>query len=93
MHSIHTMTRLRWLLQEVSPQRRCSQAAEMQLVGSVSSRHLGQASCQCTGGQAFVMKLRKTSERSPTSMILEPPHTLNGSDADPDGPLRWRHMK
>ncbi len=38
-----------------------------------------------------MMKLRKTSERSPTSMIIEPPHNLNGSEAD--GPLRWRHMK
>lgn len=46
-----------------------------------------------SGGQAFMVKLRKTSEKSPTSMIIEPPHTLNGSTVDPDGPLRWRHMK
>jgi hypothetical protein len=45
------------------------------------------------GGQAFMVKLRKTSERTPTSMVIEPPHTLNGSEPDLNAPLRWRHMK
>lgn len=40
-----------------------------------------------------MMKLRKTLEKSPTSMVIEPPHTLNGSTVDPDEPVRWRHMK
>jgi hypothetical protein len=43
------------------------------------------------GGQAFVIKLRKTSERSPTSMLLEPPPQLNNSD--PSLSSHWRHMK
>ncbi|KAJ7841313.1 carbohydrate esterase family 9 protein [Mycena olivaceomarginata] len=45
------------------------------------------------GGQAFVMKLRKTAERSSTSMVLEPPYTVNSSFPDPTRPPRWRHMK
>jgi hypothetical protein len=46
-----------------------------------------------TGGQAFMVKLRRTMERSPSSMIIEPPHTLNGSVVDHESGLRWRHMK
>ena len=40
-----------------------------------------------------MMKLRRTKELSPSSMIIEPPHTLNGTDVDPDTRPRWRHMK
>lgn len=48
----------------------------------------------CTaGGQAFMVKLRKTSMRTPTSMLIEPPYTLNGSTPDPNLPARWRHLK
>jgi hypothetical protein len=45
------------------------------------------------GGQAFIMKLRPTTERSPSSMLLEPPYTLNGSHFDHSLTPRWRHMK
>lgn len=45
------------------------------------------------GGQAFVIKLRPTEERSPSSMLLEPPFGYNGSEIDPSLPPRWRHMK
>lgn len=45
------------------------------------------------GGQAFMVKLRKTSMRTPTSMLIEPPYTLNGSTPDPNLPARWRHLK
>ena len=45
------------------------------------------------GGQAFVIKLRPTGERSPTSMLVEPPYNLNSSHIDNEQPLRWRHMK
>lgn len=46
------------------------------------------------GGQAFLIKLRPTAERSPSAMVLEPPYTLNGTaDRDPSLPPRWRHMK
>lgn len=45
-----------------------------------------------TGGQAFVIKLRATAERSTTSKVVEPPAGLfatpNGTDY-----IHWRHMK
>ena len=39
-----------------------------------------------------MVKLRKTSERSPTSMIIEPPLTLNRSSTFTKD-RRWRHMQ
>jgi hypothetical protein len=45
------------------------------------------------GGQAFTIKLRPTQERTPTSMLLEPPFSLNGTHVDPNLPPRWRQMK
>ncbi|KAJ4479027.1 hypothetical protein J3R30DRAFT_3403875 [Lentinula aciculospora] len=45
------------------------------------------------GGQAFVIKLRPTEERSPSSMLLEPPFTFNGSGIDEVQPPRWRQLK
>ena len=45
------------------------------------------------GGQGFVIKFRPTSERSPSSMLLEPPFGLNGTEPKPDVPPRWRHIK
>lgn len=38
-----------------------------------------------------MIKLRKTSQRTPTSMIVEPPYQLNGTRPDPYAP-RWRHL-
>jgi imidazolonepropionase-like amidohydrolase len=46
-----------------------------------------------TGGQAFAIKLRKTQERSTTSMVLEAPYQINSSFPDSALPPRWRHMK
>ncbi|EKM59751.1 uncharacterized protein PHACADRAFT_181721 [Phanerochaete carnosa HHB-10118-sp] len=68
-------------------------AFELAIAGGVTSAMVLPGSGNAIGGQAFMMKLRKTKERSPTSMVVEPPHTLNGSAPDPDLPLRWRHMK
>ncbi|KAI5114720.1 hypothetical protein M0805_001359, partial [Coniferiporia weirii] len=46
------------------------------------------------GGQGFVIKLRDTAERTPTSKLLEPPFTLNSSSTiDWSLPPRWRQMK
>ncbi len=45
------------------------------------------------GGQAFTIKLRPTAERSSSAMVIEPPHTLNGTHVDPSLPPRWRQMK
>lgn len=39
-----------------------------------------------------MIKLRKTTEGSPTSMVLEPPHTLVGTKTPTNG-VRWRHLK
>lgn len=47
----------------------------------------------CPGGQAFTIKLRPTSERSTSAMLLEPPYTINGTRVDPFLPPRWRQMK
>lgn len=44
------------------------------------------------GGQAFTIKLRKTAERSPTAMLLEPPYQLNGT-YPASGAVPWRQMK
>jgi hypothetical protein len=46
-----------------------------------------------TAGQAFMMKLRKTAEHSPTSMIIEPPQDINGSYSDSSDHPRWRYLK
>jgi hypothetical protein len=48
--------------------------------------------CYGLGGQAFMVKLRKTFDRSTSSMVIEPPYGLNGTEPDPYTP-RWRHMK
>jgi hypothetical protein len=46
-----------------------------------------------TAGQAFMVKLRKTLERSPTSMIIEPPQDINGPHLDFSDTPRWRYLK
>lgn len=45
------------------------------------------------GGQAFVIKLRETLEKSSSSMVLEPPYQINTSFPNPNLPPRWRHIK
>ena len=46
------------------------------------------------GGQAFTIKLRPTEERSPTSMLLEPPRGINGTYHEiASDYLPWRQMK
>lgn len=45
------------------------------------------------GGQGFVIKLRNTAERSPTSMLLEPPQQTNSSMPNASSLPQWRHMK
>ena len=45
------------------------------------------------GGEAYVIKPRQTKERSPTSLLVEPPFGLNTSDINYDIPPRWRHLK
>ena len=45
------------------------------------------------GRQAFVIKLRETTERSPSSMLLEPPYYINTSFPNPEIPPKWHHIK
>lgn len=66
---------------------------ELAIAGGVTSVQVLPGSGNAIGGQAFMMKLRKTSERSPTSMLIEPPYLLNESDPSPNLPFRWRHLK
>ncbi|KAI0677231.1 composite domain of metallo-dependent hydrolase [Trametes maxima] len=69
------------------------EAFALAVAGGVTSVQVLPGSENAIGGQAFMVKLRKTSERSPTSMLIEPPYTLNGSKPDPNLPPRWRHLK
>ncbi|KAH9918644.1 uncharacterized protein B0H18DRAFT_1030145 [Fomitopsis serialis] len=63
------------------------------MAGGVTTSLILPGSANAIGGQAFVMKLRPTKERSPTSMLLEPPYSLNGTNVDPSVSPRWRYMK
>ncbi|KAJ6577401.1 carbohydrate esterase family 9 protein [Mycena capillaripes] len=65
----------------------------LSIAGGVTTSLILPGSGDAIGGQAFVIKLRKTAERSSTSMVLEPPYTVNSSFPDPTRPPRWRHMK
>src|ERR1700677_5279652 len=40
-----------------------------------------------------MLKLRKTAERSPTSMVIEPPQEITGSHFSMSDPPRWRYLK
>ncbi|KAF8597515.1 hypothetical protein BDV93DRAFT_479402 [Ceratobasidium sp. AG-I] len=62
--------------------------------GGVATSLILPGSADNIGGQAFVVKIRKTAHGGPSSMVLEPPATLNinGTRAEEDG-IRWRHMK
>lgn len=66
---------------------------ELAMAGGVTTAQILPGSANDIGGQAFIMKLRPTAERSPSSMLLEPPYTLNGSHFDHSLTPRWRHMK
>ncbi|TFK43732.1 carbohydrate esterase family 9 protein [Crucibulum laeve] len=68
-------------------------AYALSIAGGVTSAQILPGSGNAIGGQAFIIKLRKTSERSPSSMVVEPPHTLTGNSNEGYSPFRWRHMK
>ncbi|KZO93082.1 composite domain of metallo-dependent hydrolase [Calocera viscosa TUFC12733] len=64
------------------------------IAGGVTSALVLPGSANNIGGQAFMIKLRPTTERSSSAMVLEPPYGLwNGTDVDPEERLRWRHIK
>ncbi|EJD04405.1 composite domain of metallo-dependent hydrolase [Fomitiporia mediterranea MF3/22] len=69
-------------------------AYRLSISGGVTTALVLPGSANDIGGQAFTMKLRPTKERTPTSMLLEPPFTLNSTDMiDMSSPPRWRQMK
>ncbi|PVF97468.1 hypothetical protein CPB86DRAFT_807236 [Serendipita vermifera] len=65
----------------------------LSIAGGVTTSLILPGSADAIGGQAFAIKLRPTAERSPSSMVLEPPFTMNSSAKSPLLPHRWRHMK
>ncbi|KAJ6466602.1 carbohydrate esterase family 9 protein [Mycena vitilis] len=68
-------------------------AYPLSVAGGVTTALVLPGSGNAIGGQAFAIKLRKTLERSSTSMVLEPPYQINSFFPDPELPPRWRHMK
>ncbi|GJE95448.1 carbohydrate esterase family 9 protein [Phanerochaete sordida] len=68
-------------------------AYALSISGGVTTALVLPGSANAIGGQGFTIKLRKTAERSPSSMLLEPPYQINSSFPDIDGPMRWRQMK
>ncbi|KAI0311415.1 composite domain of metallo-dependent hydrolase [Amylostereum chailletii] len=66
---------------------------ELSIAGGVTTALVLPGSANGIGGQAFAIKLRKTKERSPTSMLVDPPFDINGTAPDGSHPLRWRWMK
>ena len=65
----------------------------LSISGGVTTALVLPGSANAIGGQGFTIKLRSTEERSPTSMLLEPPYTINSSFFAENERPRWRHMK
>ncbi|KAF9566703.1 carbohydrate esterase family 9 protein [Agrocybe pediades] len=61
--------------------------------GGVTTSLILPGSKNVIGGQAYVIKLRETTEKSPSSMLLEPPYHINVSFPNPNLPRRWRHIE
>ncbi|KAF9450409.1 composite domain of metallo-dependent hydrolase [Macrolepiota fuliginosa MF-IS2] len=66
---------------------------QLSISGGLTTANILPGSADAIGGQAFTIKLRSTSERSTSAMLLEPPYTINASYVDPSLPPRWRQMK
>ncbi|KIK81164.1 hypothetical protein PAXRUDRAFT_15392 [Paxillus rubicundulus Ve08.2h10] len=66
---------------------------ELSTAGGITTAVVLPGSAGVIGGQAFPIKLRKTKERTPTSMLLEPPFNINTSFPDSITSPRWRHLK
>jgi hypothetical protein len=69
------------------------EAFELSVAGGVGTALILPGSANAIGGQAFVVKLRPTAEKSPASMLVEPPFTYNGTGIIPSDPPTWRHLK
>ncbi|KAK4704844.1 hypothetical protein P7C70_g1364, partial [Phenoliferia sp. Uapishka_3] len=71
-------------------------AYKRSISGGVTTALVLPGSANNIGGQAFVIKLRATKEKTPDSLVLEMPYhipTPNKTVWDPEDPPRWRHMK
>lgn len=66
---------------------------QLAVAGGVTTSLILPGSANAIGGQAFVIKPRQTNERSPQSLLLEPPFGLNGTTLDHNVPPRWKHIK
>ncbi|KAI0797049.1 hypothetical protein C8Q75DRAFT_710125 [Abortiporus biennis] len=66
---------------------------EHAIAGGVTTAQILPGSGNAIGGQAFMVKLRPTAKKTPTSMLLEPPVSLWDSGVGFDGHLPWRHLK
>ncbi|KAJ7649249.1 hypothetical protein B0H17DRAFT_1163743 [Mycena rosella] len=62
-------------------------AYQLSMSGGVTTAQVVPGSANNIGGQSFLIKLRPTAERSTSSMLLEPPHTLFLNESD--GRPRW----
>ncbi|KAG5353785.1 hypothetical protein C0989_002568 [Termitomyces sp. Mn162] len=69
------------------------EAYRLSVSGGVTTSLILPGSADAIGGQAFVIKLRPTADRSSSSMLLEPPFSLNNSDTEHLSRPRWRQMK
>ncbi|KAJ7765048.1 hypothetical protein DFH07DRAFT_902839 [Mycena maculata] len=63
---------------------------QLAIAGGVTSVQVLSGSMNNIGGQSVIVKLRRTSEGSSLSMVVEPPYNLNGSF---EGSTRWRHLQ
>ncbi|KAM6496057.1 carbohydrate esterase family 9 protein [Amanita muscaria] len=69
-------------------------AFQLAIAGGVTTVQVLPGSSNAIGGEAFIVKLRKTSDRSASSMLVEPPSSLKGLPSDDlSPPVRWRYMK
>ncbi|CAL1706946.1 unnamed protein product [Somion occarium] len=68
-------------------------AYRLSVSGGVTTALVLPGSANAIGGQGLLIKLRPTTERSPTAMTLENPYSTNTSEYDPLHGLRWRQMK
>ncbi|THH28656.1 hypothetical protein EUX98_g5538 [Antrodiella citrinella] len=65
----------------------------LSISGGVTTSLVLPGSANAIGGQGFTIKLRQTAERSPSSMLLEPPHQINSSFLELTENPPWRQMK
>ncbi|KAF9053390.1 hypothetical protein BJ165DRAFT_1447326 [Panaeolus papilionaceus] len=66
---------------------------ELAMSGGVTTAQILPGSANSIGGQAFVIKLRPTDEKSVISKVVEPPATLSAPNVTNPGWITWRHMK